>query len=330
MSLNTLTDETLAASGCFIWDTLESKAAIPRHWRVHGLMEQQSVNIVVGNSTCGKTPYAIQLGLSVASGLAFLDRPTQQGLVLYCDAESNIYTYADQVRTLASALGLSKPPREFVVWSPNWDPHIKDSPGVTLLKKVQQIKPDLVIVDTLRPFWPEMIGKNEQAAALLARMKATGIAWDLYHHKRKPPIDPMLAADLKESPGDWLMETAGAAGLINHTDTRLGMEAIKDPPGEAEILMGGIRRGDGNLAPMYLARQYDADGKPQCYKVASHAGSLSPQDLMIFNHLPGEFRYKDVQQALGVSKGGGPSRFIKRILSLGLAEKRLDNHYAKV
>jgi RecA-family ATPase len=88
---------------------------------VDGLIRDKSVNLLVGDSGLGKTPLAIQLGICVASGKDFLGRKVKEGRVLYCDAESDLAGFNSIQTAISGFLGLSKPPSEFLVWSPNWD-----------------------------------------------------------------------------------------------------------------------------------------------------------------------------------------------------------------
>ena len=69
-------------------NALSSRGAEPM--LVSGLLRARSVNLFVGDSGLGKTPFGIQLGLCVAAGLPFLGRPTKRGRVVFFDAESDM------------------------------------------------------------------------------------------------------------------------------------------------------------------------------------------------------------------------------------------------
>src|ERR1700682_3991627 len=60
---------------------------------VEGLVGEKSVNIVVGNSGLGKTPWLVQLCVCVAAGVDFMGRKVQQGPVLYEDSEMNPHDF---------------------------------------------------------------------------------------------------------------------------------------------------------------------------------------------------------------------------------------------
>ena len=71
---------------------------------------QQSISILVGDSGLGKTPLAVQLGLSIAGAESFLGRRVRQGRVLYCDAESGIRPFRDMLKVISAHLGFAVKP----------------------------------------------------------------------------------------------------------------------------------------------------------------------------------------------------------------------------
>src|SRR6187455_1048122 len=89
-------------------------------WTVEGLLEEGSLNLLIGHSNLGKTPLCITLGVAIAAGVPFLGHSTTKGPVLYLDAESTIANFMGTVENVSKSMGLPKPPEEFKVWSPNW------------------------------------------------------------------------------------------------------------------------------------------------------------------------------------------------------------------
>ena len=73
---------------------------------VDGLIREKSVNVLVGNSTLGKTPLAVSMGIAIASGTPWFDPPTRQGGVLYIDSESNFSGFDTLLTQLSKAAGL--------------------------------------------------------------------------------------------------------------------------------------------------------------------------------------------------------------------------------
>jgi len=157
---------------------------------IEGLLRSGSVNLLVGDSGLGKTPLAIQTALCVAVGKDLFGRGVQPGPVLYCDAETGKREFYDTLFAISKFLGMREPPRNFHVWSPNWEPEPPDyqpwkNHGSRLPQVVKAVEPIFVVVDALRTFWPQAEGKNDQAAEMIAslrRFKET--TWLLLHHRR--------------------------------------------------------------------------------------------------------------------------------------------------
>src|ERR1019366_10360379 len=99
----------------------------------------------------GKSPLMYQLGLCVAAGVPFLGMPTTQGRVLYFDLENGINDSKMMRDALVRFLGLEHAPEDFLLV-------IDPSPSLEGL--IAEIKPDLVIIDSLRAFAPEATERN--------------------------------------------------------------------------------------------------------------------------------------------------------------------------
>ena len=307
-----------------------------RRFLVNDLFYERSVNILVGDSGLGKTPCGLQLGISVAAGVSFLERPVSKGRVLYCDAESPRQEFMEMQTVISHALGLQDTPEDFLAWSPNWEdahPAERFAPAVgeQLIERVQKIRQGLVIVDPLRAFWPGVEAKNELAAELIQQLRklsrAVGCTWLVLHHPRKTNriVEP---PSLESEPGRWLEEAAGARALINHADTRLGV--VEHATGRADLLLGGLMRSVGPMAPLRLGREYDAEeGHPTHYQLIAGPDLLSPTDLVVYKNLPPRFHFKNVFHAQGGASGSNAARFLNRAEAAGAARKE-GREYVKV
>ena len=302
---------------------------------VEGLIAERSVNILVGDSGLGKTPLAVTLGVAVASGVPFLGRKVRQGRVLYCDSETPLAEFPRMLESISQTMGLPAPPPDFWAYPLN-APEDETStcsapPCDSLIKLVQEMKPGLVVVDPLRTFWPQAPKDAEMAIRMINQLrqlsKQVGCAWQLLHHRRKHNSEGTVA--LADDPHGWLQEAAGSQALINHTDARLGVEPTPSHP-TAELLLAGFVRGKGQIPPIYLAREYDADtGEPTGYQALVGLALLPETYQRAFLSLKNQFRFKDVFKALGGSSGSNAKAFIDRCLSLGLT-KRDGKGYVKV
>jgi RecA-family ATPase len=155
----------------------------PTNYIVEGLLPADDVHVAVGDSGLGKTPWAYQLGLCVATGEPFLGFPVRQGRVLYYDLENGREEIIQVGRSLRGHLGISAFPSDFLVLhdqgNPTWLP-----------TAVEAHSPILAIVDTLRAYRPMAQKSNEDMAAFLkdckrsARQKHCAI---LFFHRSSMP-----------------------------------------------------------------------------------------------------------------------------------------------
>jgi hypothetical protein len=308
--------ETLRNRGIFNFETFKVEIATQRSWLVEGLFDESSVNILVGDSGLGKTPFGISLGISVAAGIEFLGRRVAEGSVLYCDAESRKAKFHEMVGVISANLGLASPPPDFLFWSPFWDATKTDLPAsFRLLEHVRFTKPKLVLVDPLRPFWPMAAEKPEASVEMIAQMRKTNAAWLITHHRRKQSRDGFQPS-LSQDPHSWFQEAAGSHSLINHTDTRLGIEPSSEP--NADLVVGGFVRSEGSIPAIHLAREHDDAGRPVGYQIAAGAGFLNPKDQVAWAALPAQFRYTDVKNALGGSSDSNAKRFLDQCIALDI------------
>lgn len=194
--MNRTSDDVFSKSlrrvGIFNYEGLAELAVTDQEYRIEKLIPKCSIGLRIGDSNLGKTPLSMQEGIAIASGKHFLGFPVKQGRVLYCDAESGLGQFAQMIRVISRFLGLCEPPPEFYLWSPNFDPR-DAQPDETLAnilcEQVKAVRPDHVIVDPLRAFWPEAEEKSRDAMAMIRRLrllsKEIGCSWTLNHHRRK-------------------------------------------------------------------------------------------------------------------------------------------------
>jgi AAA domain len=295
------------------------------HWIVDKLVIHETINLLVGDSGIGKTPFAMTLGIAVAAGVPFLGRATDPGRVLYCDAESRPHQSERQIETISTSLGLAAPPANFYVYGPYFKAGARGvDPTERMLDLVRELKPSLIIVDTMRAFWTDADTKSDIAAKLIKTVKTVGGTWLITHHPRKVSRE-FAPADLATDPNGWMQEAAGSRALINHTDSRLGV--IKG--GTADILIGGFVRCEGNLVPIQLKRVYDlTTGEPLNYELATGVDFLTDKHKAVFSTLPSLFHFKDVVAAFGGKSASSAARFIQQCKDVKVIES-IGKAYAK-
>ncbi|NIP97674.1 MAG: AAA family ATPase, partial [Akkermansiaceae bacterium] len=67
-----------------------------------------------GDSTIGKTPFLLQMGLCIATGVPFLHIPTRRAKVLHIDLENSDKDLGEKVLAMAEGLGLKEIPAHFM------------------------------------------------------------------------------------------------------------------------------------------------------------------------------------------------------------------------
>jgi hypothetical protein len=302
--------------GVFNYQTLKAQAAENTAFRVQDLVPTQSVGLLAGNPGIGKTPFAVQMGLSISAGVPFLGRETSKCAVLYCIGEGTNDDFRVLIERVARALGLTDVPATFEIYAPYWTREPAEATLAAIRAVVAQRQPEFVIIDTLRVFAPRIEEKATEAARELkalreiARTHSCGSL--MVHHLRKPNYE--FPADLEADPMAWFNEAAGSNALITSTDFRLGLAT--SPFGRCDLVFGGFVRGRGAFPPYHLVRELDPDGNPQGYQLASGITVLTMSQQYVYQQLGDTFSFTDVKRALG---GGSDSNAKNHIRALELA-----------
>lgn len=317
--------------GIYKLKELVAAAANPKPYLIEGLLEVGSVNALVGSSGLGKTPFCVQMALCVATGTPFLGLRTTPVRVLYADMESGIAKFSDHVQTLARFLGIRLDDAQMEAWSPTWSPSTANA-GDRLLERVEVRRPDLVIVDPLRPFFPSAETESKEASRIYTRFRAhKGVTWLIVHHTRKPSQEGV--ARLDHDPWGWMNEAAGSAALINHADGRLGIENA-GPNRAYDTVVGGFVRALGVIPTLRLQRILDEDhDDPLGYAVMRDWDLLGRPFTDAVAGFKGEtFRFNELKRKLCRVPGGltGPgtgmapnkvSKLLREAQAMGFIEK---------
>jgi len=324
-----LSENELHNRGIFTFDTLEASLGDEVHYVIDGLITEKSVNLLAGDSGIGKTPLCLSMALAIAGGVPWLGaKVPKPQRVLYCDAESSRHGFHKVVKTLTKHMGMKKVPENLHVWSPNWDPNQQGiGYSQTLFKNIELagFSPEVVFIDPLRVFFPEADLKRDEALKALKKMRMLakeGRSFIIIHHTRKPQVEEKNRPPaIEDNPHTWFHEVAGQHAIINHVDTRLGVESTPNREG-SEMTVGGFVRMQGPISPLYLAREYDDDGEPQGYVRASSLDLLKPDYRQAFVELPQNeiFTFKVARDTLGKSDAAA-NNMLKRFLSIGAVVK---------
>jgi hypothetical protein len=300
---------------------------------VQGMLAPGSVNLLVGDSGVGKSPLAYQLALAVACGTTFLDLPVRPGKVLYIDYENHLPDIHWILVQQRKRLGIERIPGTLVVW-----PLSASRKEHDVELAIRRLAPDLVILDSLRTFSPQMESDNKVAVAQIKRLREVaardGSAFLMIHHLRKNLLGDGLSLE-NGQPLDWLRRAAGARALVNQTDTRLALarrsRAAGREEGAEQLVLSGHFRTRGQVGPYILNRVWDGEGEPMCYqRFEATPGSLeNPLHEAAFQQLGEDFSFRDARLALGRAPEA-VNWFIQKLIRLGLAQKTGYGRYRKV
>jgi hypothetical protein len=307
-----------------------------REFVVEGLISRHSLNLAAGDSGLRKSPLFYQLGLSVASGLPWLGIPTVKGTVIYIDLE-NGERQSQRIRNnLVGFLGLKECPGNFLT---HYGGH-----GLHIERLVNEVRPSLVIVDTLRAYRPDFEQDNTQAGKLLREFRLVahdcGTAFQFIHHVKKPGEHGVPALEDTPSP-QWLNQACGARALVNQTDFRLGIDCAvgasrrvlgtKHPriAEETAIVLRGHVRVRGEFGPIFLARCFDEEGQPIGYRKLSGVELLCNADQeRAYATLKDSFTFKEAKLAYE-RQDQATSDFLEKCIRLDILCRRAKGHYEK-
>jgi RecA-family ATPase len=172
--------------GLVSYENLETLANARQSYLIEDFTLKPSINILVGDSGLGKSALAAQMAMCVASGIPFFGHTIEEpGMVIYCDAEAQPATMQPMLQALSKHLKLDKVPSNFMLWNPNWNINNKEvvitQNKVQLYSIVNKVKPKLVVVDSLRNYYPMSIKEQEHTATMIKEMRKysaqSGCSW---------------------------------------------------------------------------------------------------------------------------------------------------------
>jgi hypothetical protein len=300
-----------------------------QEYLVEGLLTPKSLNILVGRPGLGKSPLMYQLCCCIASGKPFLDMPVKQGRILYLDYENGLPKRHEIITAITEHLGLAEAPRDLYVCCP-YDLETDD-----LKTLVGRVKPVLTVIDCITAHEPEIEEKNSIATAYYNRLRKVIAEFNTaiigVHHMRKPSNHPQAKIVSLESADrvlDWLHESRGSAGIIDKTDTRLGLDqpeqklvGSSDADFEGALIVRGYVRGNGEITPIYLGRSFDEHGGPLGFvRINAHRGFWNERQEKVFASLPDIFTFTDAKRAY--ERSAQPTlEFLDKAIKIGRLEK---------
>lgn len=198
---STLTERRVTVSEpCELRDFL--KMELPRPSSIVGnkIVIPGGLTVFGAQPKIGKSNLLQQLALARADGQDWVGFPTTPGRTLYVNAE--IVASEFQVRFEQMLSEREQPPREsvYVVTVLGRNCHLNTDDGKILIEKfIEQVQPDLVILDPLSHLlWGDESKPDNMKPFLhtVARLRIKyGVAIIVIHHLRKPQRDPRAKND---------------------------------------------------------------------------------------------------------------------------------------
>lgn len=312
--------------GKLVVDDLVKIADAQVPYLLNDYVPTSSIGILVGEWGLGKSPFALQLQLSMATNIAFMGRwkPSKDKIrCLYIDMENGPRALLKVISTLRTHIG-AKDFGNFEFYSPNFTPHEVGLENVPeyhyILHLIKKDPVDFVIIDPLRLFQPQAEAKNSEAATMIKKIRdlisEAGSTVMFIHHPRKISGDPSVERyHLDTNPTEWMSNACGAASLIQNADFRIGLEDSED----GLIVCRRFIRNLGWQPVEYIDRAYDDPDstEPTGYVLKTGIEQLKPQEKDWLMRIGKTFNTNDFFYINGKSKRR-TQEILKRWESLGI------------
>jgi hypothetical protein len=338
--LETLTPQKLRALGVLSPSAVDRICAeeSKTEFLIEEFLPAKSIAIVGGDSGIGKSPLICQLALCLAAGIPFLGLETHRGRVLYFDLENSLVDCKAMRDALTGFLGLREAPYlDFLL--------VPEPADFTRLNElIENLRPRLIVIDSLRALAPHATEKNAAAGQWLKEIRRLvhkyGCAFLIVHHLRKPKLE-VSASDLSEETRamDWLLEMEGPRAFVNQTDVRI---AIANGDGKLVALKAKWSRRVRGDSPLYLLERVFEDGEPVGYRPLTGRDFLNPEQRKALDNLPNyaEWGFKEARQALGEATSidnpampapaNRTNEFLHKCIHCQVIKKAAKNCYRKV
>jgi hypothetical protein len=183
-------------------DALLSTTFPPPLWTVPELLPAGLASLA-GRPKLGKSWLALQLAVAVASGGRFLDAKVEGGPVLYLALEDSPRRLKARLERLKAPTGLR------LRFETDWPPLNGNAGGLMdLERRVEKVKPRLVVVDTLARAFSGRVDWNDLGSTTGAMADLQGLAMGnelcilcVDHHRKSGPLLDDVIDDMIGSTG---------------------------------------------------------------------------------------------------------------------------------
>jgi hypothetical protein len=164
-----------------------------RGWLVPDLVPEGTVTSWYGDDGTGKSILAQALAICIASGQPFLDRPVQQGVVLYLDTEFDEDEFVRRAYQLARGMGFAAPPAGVLYYRTRYS---LTTPGGQrdIVRLGERHRPTLLIVDSLTlGSYSSDLREASETTSLMEFLQQLGVSTLVLDHIPKPLPGASLA-----------------------------------------------------------------------------------------------------------------------------------------
>lgn len=292
---------------------------------VDGFLPAKTVAIAAGDSTIGKSPLMLQLALCVAAGVPFLGMATAKGRVIYFDLENPLPDCKAMRDALVGFLGLAGAPENFL---------LVPDPTLNLERLIEETQPQLVIIDSVRSYRPDVTEKNAVAGEWLKELRRLSRKFScvflLVHHVKKPARNRegnLVEPRLESLPvATWMVEMEGPRAFVNQTDVRIAVERGSD---DVALKVKWSRRVRGESPLVSLERVFDENGEAAGYRQLTGIALLNSERREALGRLQDQFSFKQAKAALGRSDDP-TNKFLLAAMQAGVVSKLRRGWYQKV
>jgi hypothetical protein len=289
---------------------------------VPGFLPRQPIILACGRSGEGKSPWNLQMAISLDLQVPFLDFPVgKRTTSIICSGEDYpVDTVAQIERQTRHLTGHAVTPPGVLVFSNNAFPEQYNLVG--LEQRIKVFRPGVVFIDPVVHFFPNLEDNSEavdHAYSLLRRWhKQYDAVFVLVHHLTKSLHDNPNYEPLHKwypSPRGWFDYARGSGAIVQYADVRVGFDTS-----DARVLhVGGFKRATGNLPLVWMDRAMDPDdGRPLAYSRLRDEALLTPVKRSIYQRLPDPFTPADVKAVSGWKHDSQVHPFLDELLNLGL------------
>ncbi len=204
--------------------------------RVDRLIDAGETALFIARQKEGKSTLALQLGIDVSLGDAFLDRyPTTKGTVLCIDYENRLYRLKERGKDLAKGRKIENLHVKAFDYVSQRDVGLFGKEFEQLKELVQELMPGFLILDPLRYALNKINASTAEESLSVQAIDQVSklheinpqMAVVLVHHLKKRQ-DQGSRVILRDDPRSWIEQVYGSQALLAHVDTIWGLEEDGD------------------------------------------------------------------------------------------------------